>query len=239
MKIVAGKRTQPLEYELSPLEKAIQGYEAKANEYFSKERLNPPRTAQEREKRRQEALRHLYSERKHLSTIGSVQEQVARYRDTARQARDMSTPEGVKAARMLGDEKHHPTDTLMRYLRADGRPRPSPHHSAHHIVSGKGRYPEMEESRSHIHLVGGIGINDPDNGAWMPRSRKYIPHWSNPKTAPHSRIHTRRYEEWVASRVLLGFDEHSVRTHLQVIGRQLETGTQPQDIITEKVFKAK
>ena len=160
-----------------------------------------------------------------------MQTQIEEYRDKARLARDLSTPEGVAAMRQLEAEKHHPTKKLMAYLRAAGRPRPSAVHSANHVVSGKGRYQEMRDARLHLRSFGGIGINDPDNGAWMPKNRRYVPHWSNPDCCAHSKIHTQRYEDWVYSRVQLGFDEGAIRTQLQIMGRQLETGTQPQHII--------
>ncbi|WP_423838739.1 AHH domain-containing protein [Thalassolituus oleivorans] len=68
-------------------------------------------------------------------------------------------------------EKHHPTQVLGRFMRAAGRPKPRPNFCAHHLVQGKGQTRFAYRARIHMHF-NDIRINDPDNGAWMPRNKR-------------------------------------------------------------------
>ena len=119
-------------------------------------------------------------------------------------------------------------------MRAAGRPKPSAEHTAHHTVSGKGRTTAMARTRLHLHTVAGVGINDPDNGAWMPRNSKFVPHWASLEATPHSKIHTDRYERWIRDKITVIYSPQGVRTKLQILGRMLESGTQPREVAIPK-----
>lgn len=160
----------------NPLEQAIGAYEKKAREIFKHDPADGPLTAESRERKRQRALVHLTAERAHIGTLETVQARLDDYRQKARLARDSLLPEGVRQREKIIAERHHPTKDLVAFMRAEGRPQPSPLHSAHHIVCGRGKTQAMREARQTLHAVGGIGINDPDNGVWMPRATKDTPH---------------------------------------------------------------
>ena len=230
-----GKRTSQLTHEQSPLDVAIENYKNKARTHFdklSKEiHEDDDKSIANINGKRRDAFNHLKTERLHVATVATVQKRLDEYRKAYRLA---VTGEGEirdNAVSAMRNERHHPTETLIKYLRADGRPRPSAEHSAHHIVSGKGKTKQMTMARLHIHTMGGVGINDPDNGAWMPKSSRFIPHWATPSAPPHSRIHTHRYEQWVNQSITTQLDELAIRTRLQVLGRMLEAGTQPKNIM--------
>jgi A nuclease family of the HNH/ENDO VII superfamily with conserved AHH len=123
-------------------------------------------------------------------------------------------------------EDHHPTNELAIFLQADGRPKPSPKHTAHHIVAGKGKTESSANSRIELHLHN-IRINDPDNGVWMLMNKKDKGHWSMPSANAHLEIHTHNYELWVYQRILSAFGEQEARAVLRQIAKLLHEGKQP------------
>lgn len=91
----------------------------------------------------------------------------------------------------------------------DGRPRP-PNSDAHHIVAGSD--PRVAQARAILRREG-IGINDADNGAWLPRQF----HW---------RVHTDEYYALVNAR-LVQARPGTVRNLLKSLGDSIETGQFP------------
>lgn len=100
----------------------------------------------------------------------------------------------------MANEKHHPTPVLASFLRADGRAQPSPNFTAHHLVQGVGKTERAAMTRINLHFYN-VRINDPDNGVWLPRTKKNEGHWAMPSAPAHSEIHTHNYETWVAASV--------------------------------------
>jgi hypothetical protein len=90
-----------------------------------------------------------------------------------------------------------------------GRSRP-PNSAAHHIVAGTDR--RAAEARA-ILRDAGIGINDADNGAWLP-------------DVFHRRVHTDAYYQAVNDR-LAQANSGSIRVILRMLGQAIETGTFP------------
>lgn len=221
---VNGRRVSKLAHELSPLEVAIERYCEKAKTYFQQERcLDQGSTQIEREKKLTAALKHLEHERRLAETIVGVQAQLEAYRAFGRgQA-------GSSGRATLGAEAHHPTAVLGRFLQADGRPKPSAEHAAHHIVPGKGKTKVAALARLHIHRFG-VRINDPDNGIWLVRKKSDTPHWSMPGSKSHSAIHTHNYETWIYNAIRITRSELDARKKLNVLGRMLEYGTQPKHV---------
>lgn len=126
-------------------------------------------------------------------------------------------------------EKHHPTKLLANYMRAAGRPKPSPKHTAHHIVPGKGRTISTYRARIALHALG-IGINDPDNGVWMIRYKKSKGHSSMPNAKRHLEIHTNNYEGWILRHIVLVETETQAREKLKSLRLILQHGTQPKEV---------
>ena len=114
-------------------------------------------------------------------------------------------------------------------MKADGRPRPSLQHVAHHIVPGKGKTKTAALARLHIHRFG-VRINDPDNGVWLVKNKMDTPHWSMPSAKSHLSIHTHNYETWVYNSVRITRSEQEARNKLCVLGKMLEYGTQPKQV---------
>jgi hypothetical protein len=219
-----GQRLTPLPHELSPLDAAIERYIEKANEYYTSE-SSPDKslTRQQREIKLKEARRQLELERMRTEAIIEVQSQLAAYQAFGRESR------GASGRAVLSAEAHHPTKVLAKYLRASGKPKPSDKHTPHHIVLGKGKTAAAGLARLHIHRFG-IRINDPDNGVWLVKNQKDIPHWSMSQNKSHLTIHTYNYEAWVLQSVRSSRTEVAIRQKLNMLGKMLQNGDQPKNV---------
>ena len=230
--------TQEL-HEMSPLEKAITDFEAKAKYHFNKPSQIPreetPQQKTEREKASKEALNYLAQERVKALTIISVQAGLEVYRNQLRASSTAERAERKGLRQKMSTEKHHPTDVLAMYMRADGRPQPSNRHTAHHIVQGKGKTENAAKARIQLHFYN-VRINDPDNGVWMPRHKADKGHWSMPSAPAHSEIHTHNYETWVNTTVQGVSGEDMLRARLRHVRTLLRDGKQPAQV-TQKPDK--
>lgn len=171
---------------------------------------------------RDQACQHLQQERRTIEALMSVQDQLDKYREGGEKATTGTLKERVDVLAMMQNEKHHPTDTLEKYMRVEGVPKPSPLHTAHHIVPGKGKLPVVTgRTRMHLH-TNGIRINDPANGVYLVRRDRETPHWSMPSSRGHLKYHTHDYERWVAQRIQHFHNMDVIKTQLQVIGKILQ-----------------
>ncbi|WNZ54775.1 AHH domain-containing protein [Microbulbifer sp. ZKSA002] len=209
----------------------IQDYEQKAEKFYSGgNAVNS--LDKERKAEREKALKYLDQERRTIEAMMDVQEQLAKYRAVGEGALSGTLKERTDTLQVMEKEKHHPTDTLEKYMRAEGVPKPSPLHTAHHIVPGKGKLPVVTgRARMHLHRHG-IRINDPANGVYLVRRDDDTPHWSMPESTGHLTYHTHEYERWVARRIQGFRDMDTIKTQLQVIGRILQEN-EPDTAITE------
>ena len=138
------------------------------------------------------------------------------------------TLEGCSAERLFEDAKRASANhrrTLARNLNAEsGTERPD-NACAHHVVASKDD--RAKESRDVIFKCG-IGINDTDNGAYLPRF-KNIPVPGMPDAPLHGPIHTDRYFTAVAGRLIFGApqDTPACRLIMQTIKKQLVAGSFP------------
>lgn len=232
-----GERISKLIHEMTPLEMAIHSYEEAAHrtldkyQKLAKSHLTEDTTKTEKERNTElkACLRFLELERLKLEKIADVQGQLAAYRASALQATQGTTSERNASIRRLEAEKHHPTDVLEAFMRAEGVPKPSAKHTAHHIVPGKGKDPVINgRTRLHLHRYG-IGINDPANGVYLLHKDEFTPHWSMPLSRGHKKYHTKLYEVWVMNRVRPLKNLDAIKTQLQIIGRILQQN-EPQNI---------
>ena len=228
-----GVRQAPLLHELSALESAIEHYSQKAKDYYRNldtvTNTSDPEIRKAREKELAEALKHLAHERRLAEVRVDVQTELERYRQQGKQLLSGTRSEMAAGHAELAKDKHHPTEQLERFLRADGRPKPSSLHTAHHIVPGKGKTRAANRARLHIHRFA-IRINDPDNGTWLVKNKKDVPHWSMPKSVGHLQYHTYNYETWVYESLRVWQSESAVRHRLRLIGRMLQEGNQPKQV---------
>lgn len=96
------------------------------------------------------------------------------------------------AKRMSREElfsEKHKSSRLSRHLKYAGVKR-HPNTAAHAIVSGT--HPEAVAARK-ILARWKIRIDDPDNGVFLPRDSRYIPHKNLPNASNHAKLHTDEY----------------------------------------------
>lgn len=232
-----GERITSLIHEMTPLDMAVHSYEEAAHKLIDRYKdlakshaeESPTGTEIQRKAERDEYLRFLELERARLSVIADVQAQLALYRQSALTATTGELKDRNATVRRLSFEPHHPTNYLEKFMRAEGIPKPSAKHTAHHIVPGKGKDPIVNvRTRLHLHQYG-IGINDPANGVYLVHKDEYTPHWSMPLSRGHKKYHTDLYETWVANRVRSLKNIDAIKTQLQIIGRILQQN-EPKDI---------
>lgn len=111
-------------------------------------------------------------------------------------------------------------------MRTDGRPQPSTNFTAHHLLTGAGKTERAAMARVTLHFYN-VRINDPDNGVWLPRTRKDKGHWSMPGAPAYSEIHTHNYESWIAANIIDVSSEMMLRARLLRLRILLRDGRQP------------
>jgi len=228
-----GRRVTPFLHEQSALDRAISEFEGCAKAYYKqKGRSNANETEQQKETREKDlasALRHLKVERLRALTQIQVCFQLEEYQQAAKIASEGDFDEQLETQQILMEEKHHPTDKLANLMRMEGRPQPSPQFTPHHIVQGKGKRDNAYLARVALHAAG-IGINDPNNGAWMPRTKADKGHWAYPNAMAHCEIHTINYETWVLNSIRRIETTDHMRTALIMLRTHLKNGTQPPEV---------
>lgn len=109
--------------------------------------------------------------------------------------------------------------TLARNVtEIDKAPRPSAS-CAHHIVALKDK--EARQSRFLLFRVG-IGINDGDNGVFLPRCGSGLPGY--PKAAHHTPFHAALYHMTVWDRLRVHDDQPATRGELRDLKADLRAG---------------
>lgn len=154
-----------------------------------------------------------------VMVAAQIQDGIERYRmkTTARTSKELFVEE-------------HNSARLGRHLVERFGARPA-HCHAHAIVAGKHKH------AAHARLIIAkfkIGIDDPDNGCWLPESVAATPHPSFPKAPPHSRIHRHNYFWWVRSRMAPLTMSTQCRSQLQLLSRMLHTGQFPEYVMLPK-----
>lgn len=120
-------------------------------------------------------------------------------------------------------KEKHSSRLLGIYLRADGVARPAAKWEAHHIVSGN--HPEAFLARTILtdELIK-LRIDDPDNGAWMPKTKADARPTIYPNAIGHNRIHRDRYYHWIYNTLAVMTTEGQVRAFLNTVRAQLLHG---------------
>ncbi|UTA49311.1 AHH domain-containing protein [Simiduia sp. 21SJ11W-1] len=165
-------------------------------------------------------LKFVQHERGRIQVIAQVQAGLAKYRQDAK---DKDVDE-------LEDEKHC-SQRLGDHMRADGFARPGPYWHAHAIVAGcDTRAWQLRALLAEC----SVGIDDADNGCWLPSRTKYTGQQPYPKAVPHSRIHRHNYFAWLNIRFAGVFDERVVRNRLSDTRRDLLHATFPKEVMLPK-----
>lgn len=115
----------------------------------------------------------------------------------------------------------HKSRRLARHMKAIGMKRPI-NTAAHAIVSG-----QHNESRAAREILAAfqIRIDDPDNGIFLPRDYRFMPHPQMPKAVNHAKIHTDRYYVNITSMLLQSTTPQECRNTLKLIAQKLKDGT--------------
>ncbi|SIS42056.1 MAG: hypothetical protein C9355_06055 [Thalassolituus maritimus] len=127
---------------------------------------------------------------------------------------------GMTRRQFLSEE--HKSSRLSRHIKATGETRPI-NVAAHAIVSGT--HPEARAARR-ILANFRIRIDDPDNGIYLPRNSRFIPHEKMPKAINHAEMHTEQYYANVTSMLGTATSELECRLALRLIARNLREGKQ-------------
>ncbi len=235
MDYLHGKRITPLHHEMTPFERRLAEFD-KACRKFHKAKADAAKTNGENpaEKKARiddmnSELEHLKRERRFVETMAVIQAGLDNYRDALRVTRNDTNETKAGKRKALHGEAHHGTEVLEELMRADGRPKPSPKHTAHHLIAGRGKTPFTNLARIQLHLHN-LRINDPDNGVWMFRLKEQAGHWSMPNAKSHGEIHTYNYEFWVLTNISAASNEAMMRTALRKLRGMLESGTQPKHV---------
>ncbi|WP_299594580.1 AHH domain-containing protein [uncultured Microbulbifer sp.] len=118
--------------------------------------------------------------------------------------------------------------------RIKGRPAEAPNRiEAHHIVPGGDfRFDKAPLLRARLARAK-IRINDPDNGAWLPKTpRDKIP--QHPNAVPHRRIHREGYYRFLMGVLSTERNKIMFRVKLDLIGKMLQSGDTPDWMMLPK-----
>lgn len=118
---------------------------------------------------------------------------------------------------------------MMQSGRADkARPSQDGSVAAHHIVSWYSR--EAAQSRLILKAVG-LDIDQAENGVWLPRFKKHVPHKAMPFAHPHSATHTGSYYlnvfHLLRDTMADGLGRQGIKDALDAIAEELTEGTFP------------
>lgn len=217
-----GVRITKFAHERDAYEAALAEHERNARAFYSTESQSAVEV--DRKKALADALAFLVKERAKLSTISSIQEQLREYRAQGMLAHKDNSDMWSRADALdvMSAEDHHPTDMLEQNMRAEGIPKPSARHTAHHICPGLGKLPDTTRmARDHLHIHG-IRINDPANGVYLITRDSDTPHWDISNSRGHRKYHTHGYEELLWKRLAPRHTMDQIKTELQVIGRIIQ-----------------
>ncbi len=221
----APKRSVPIvNHAKDPYDAILASFKKKAEAFHQKKYRQSAQAGDETAEQRAERLEDKRSEFNHLKEEAALAKSMASV-----QVKLMNYRAKYCTQSYMSSEPHHPTDNLEEFLKADGCPKPSPKHSAHHIVPGEGKTQNAANARIEMHLHC-IRINDPDNGVWMVRLKKDKGHWSMPNASSHLEIHTHNYEFWVYQKIRRALDEEDARRILRNIANILQAGIGEQPL---------
>lgn len=182
-----------------------------------KDRLTGQSKLKEDPERWQKFVQH---ERGRLKVVAEIQAGLAKYRQQS----------SCKEPEDLEDEKHC-SQRLGDHMRAEGFARPSPYWHAHAIVAGG-------DTRSWqlraLLAECSMGIDDANNGCWLPSRTKYTGQLPYPKAVPHSRIHRHNYFAWLNIRFAGVFDAAAAKTRLLMTRHDLLHATFPKEVMLPK-----
>ncbi|MGI9278735.1 MAG: AHH domain-containing protein [Endozoicomonas sp.] len=138
----------------------------------------------------------------------------------------------------LLENDRHKSKRLGENMRASGRPKPTDRHDAHAIVSGKHSLAGIARAKL---ARFGIGLDHPNNGAWLPRWKKdaYASNnWATPGAVPHLPTHRTTYFDWMDLELMPLKNQTAILNKLRSIGSNLESGKElPTKLLKEMNYE--
>jgi len=169
-----------------------------------------------------------------LNNMSALQDRLNAYRERSAQKPTLKKIEEAKDKSIIGD-----SGKLSKNLTAAGQFKPGPNWEAHHIVCSKhtnhtaNRYilftaridPRAPCSANNRHFSDNMryGINDPDNGCWLPDYHYNALNTQYPRAVGHKYIHTARYANWINQELSLARNLQAVQTQLNQIRQKLQS----------------
>ena len=79
-----------------------------------------------------------------------------------------------------------------------------------------------------------IRVDDPDNGAWLPKTEMDRVGTAFPKAVVHGRIHRSEYYRWLErDMVTFGMSKPELRTSLRIVRHKLQTSSFPDSVLNK------
>lgn len=176
---------------------------------------------------------------KDFKTFKRVEKRMARINQT-RLAGKMASfrREGADMTLFQLLNEKHSSAKLGKFLRVSGIPRPAPKWEAHHLVSGS----HTEANGARLILAEDdikIRIDDPDNGAWMPKTKEDARPTIYPNAIGHNRIHRPMYYRWIENNISMMDNDLQIRAFLNRVRTQLLHGNIADEMkLQEEIDKA-
>jgi hypothetical protein len=162
-----------------------------------------------------------------LGNMGSLQEKLDDYRQKMSKL-------GLKDKENEANKSNNSTK-LGNHLTAAGKFRSNQHFQAHHIVCSK--HASHVASRFILFdKIMGYGINDPDNGCWLPTKHKYAQSTKFKNAVGHQYVHTTEYATWVKNTITGSTSKEVLKGRLLILQMKLinMTTQKAKEILTDK-----
>ncbi len=131
----------------------------------------------------------------------------------------------------------HSSKLLGEFLRCIDFKRPGLGWEAHHIVSG-----EHKEAAAARALLSDedikMRIDDPENGCWMPKTKKDARPTVYPNAIPHCRIHRERYYNWIFNMLMNVESWGQTKAVLNMVRAQLLDGNIKNELLIQEIDEA-
>lgn len=172
-------------------------------------------------------LAHVYSEQAAMLWRGEVLDAV-KFKKGLISAEDLRAS---REARWEHADRHSYwlAKNMMQSGRSDkARPSKDGSVAAHHIVSWYSR--EASQSRLILKAVG-LDIDQAENGVWLPRFKRHVPHKAMPKAQAHTKTHTGSYYlnvfHLLRDTMAEGLGRQGIKDALDAIAEELTDGSFP------------
>ena len=147
-------------------------------------------TTDEEKKAHKNLLAFITKEKARITNMAKLETQLDNYRDKINKKTDLTEK--------LSESGN--SDKLGNFLSVNGEHRANEHFHAHHIICAKHA---SHAGNRYILLALDMkyGINDPENGCWLPTRHKYAVGTHTPRAAGHYFVHTDKYANWVGNQL--------------------------------------